>query len=140
MLQALATAEGSASQDADRDDRSTRVGRLTRQKVQTRVAHDYPVLCVPLCYLCRSLVGGNRPFVWRPSKSETRAFACCQVRVSRKRILESAAKVMELYADSRSVLELEFFGEVRTGGCTHAVCSIQAAALAAYRSGPKVAD
>lgn len=36
-----------------------------------------------------------------------------QVRVSRKRILESAAKVMELYADSRAVLELEFFGEVR---------------------------
>lgn len=53
--------------------------------------------------------------------------------MSRKRILESAAKVMELYADSRSVLELEFFGEVRTGGCPHAVCSIQAAALAAYR-------
>jgi E3 ubiquitin-protein ligase TRIP12 len=35
-----------------------------------------------------------------------------QVRVSRKRILESAAKVMELYASSRAVLELEFFGEV----------------------------
>ncbi len=103
------------------------------------VTYDCPVLCVPLCYLCRSLVGGNRPFVWWRSKSEIRAFACCQVRVSRKRILESAAKVMELYADSRSVLELEFFGEVRTGGCTHAVYSIQAAALAAYRSGPKIA-
>jgi hypothetical protein len=35
-----------------------------------------------------------------------------QVRVSRKRILDSAAKVMELYASSRAVLELEFFGEV----------------------------
>lgn len=32
--------------------------------------------------------------------------------MSRKRILESAAKVMELYANSRAVLELEFFGEV----------------------------
>ncbi len=33
--------------------------------------------------------------------------------MSRKRILDSAAKVMELYASSRAVLELEFFGEVR---------------------------
>ena len=38
-----------------------------------------------------------------------------QVRVSRRRILESAAKVMELYAGSRVVLELEYFGEVGTG-------------------------
>ncbi|GLI65665.1 hypothetical protein VaNZ11_009269, partial [Volvox africanus] len=38
-----------------------------------------------------------------------------KVRVSRKRILESAAKVMELYARSRAVLELEYFGEVGTG-------------------------
>lgn len=29
----MATAEGSASQEQDRDDRMTRVGRLTRQKV-----------------------------------------------------------------------------------------------------------
>ena len=38
-----------------------------------------------------------------------------QVRVSRKRILESAIKVMDLYAGSRSVLELEYFGEAGTG-------------------------
>ncbi|KAG2490174.1 hypothetical protein HYH03_011304 [Edaphochlamys debaryana] len=38
-----------------------------------------------------------------------------KVRVSRKRILESAAKVMELYAKSRAVLELEYFNEVGTG-------------------------
>lgn len=35
-----------------------------------------------------------------------------QVRVSRRRILESAVKVMELYARQRTVLELEYFGEV----------------------------
>ncbi len=40
---------------------------------------------------------------------------CHQVRVSRKRILESAIKVMDLYAGSRSVLELEYFGEAGTG-------------------------
>ncbi len=39
-----------------------------------------------------------------------------QVRVSRKRILESATKVMELYANGRALLELEFFGEVRAHG------------------------
>lgn len=35
--------------------------------------------------------------------------------MSRKRILESAIKVMDLYAGSRSVLELEYFGEAGTG-------------------------
>ena len=35
-----------------------------------------------------------------------------QVRVSRTRILDSASKVMELYASKRAVLELEYFGEV----------------------------
>lgn len=38
-----------------------------------------------------------------------------QVRISRKRILESAAKVMELYARHKVVLELEYQGEVGTG-------------------------
>ncbi|KAK9803385.1 hypothetical protein WJX72_003423 [[Myrmecia] bisecta] len=38
-----------------------------------------------------------------------------KVRVSRKRILESAQKVMELYASHRAVLELEYFGEAGTG-------------------------
>ncbi|KAJ9527361.1 hypothetical protein QJQ45_025630 [Haematococcus lacustris] len=38
-----------------------------------------------------------------------------KVRVSRKRILESAIKVMELYARQRAVLELEYFNEVGTG-------------------------
>jgi E3 ubiquitin-protein ligase TRIP12 len=38
-----------------------------------------------------------------------------KVRVSRRRILDSAVKVMEMYAKSRSVLELEYFGEVGTG-------------------------
>ncbi len=35
--------------------------------------------------------------------------------MSRRRILESAVKVMELYGRSRSVLELEYFNEVGTG-------------------------
>jgi E3 ubiquitin-protein ligase TRIP12 len=38
-----------------------------------------------------------------------------KVRVSRRRILDSAVKVMEMYAKSRAVLELEYFGEVGTG-------------------------
>jgi len=38
-----------------------------------------------------------------------------KVRVSRKRILESASKVMELYCSGRALLELEFFNEVGTG-------------------------
>ena len=38
-----------------------------------------------------------------------------QVRVSRQRILESAMKVMSLYAGGRAVLELEYFGEAGTG-------------------------
>eukprot|EP00798_Chlamydomonas_sp_ICE-L_P007521 gene7521-668_t len=38
-----------------------------------------------------------------------------KVRVSRKRILESAIKVMELYAKQRAVLELEYFDEAGTG-------------------------
>jgi E3 ubiquitin-protein ligase TRIP12 len=38
-----------------------------------------------------------------------------KVRVSRRRILDSAVKVMDMYAKSRSVLELEYFGEVGTG-------------------------
>jgi len=37
------------------------------------------------------------------------------VRVSRRRILDSAQKVLELYGGSRMILELEFFGEVGTG-------------------------
>nr|PNR54131.1 hypothetical protein PHYPA_007807 [Physcomitrium patens] len=38
-----------------------------------------------------------------------------KVRVSRQRILESAAKVMELYSGHKAVLEVEYFGEVGTG-------------------------
>lgn len=38
-----------------------------------------------------------------------------KVRVSRQRILDSAAKVMELYAGHKAVLEVEYFGEVGTG-------------------------
>lgn len=38
-----------------------------------------------------------------------------QVRISRQRILESAAKVFELYGAGRAVLEIEYFGEVNTG-------------------------
>lgn len=37
------------------------------------------------------------------------------MRISRKRILESAAKVFEMYGASRAVLEIEYFGEVGTG-------------------------
>ncbi|GBG69914.1 hypothetical protein CBR_g4741 [Chara braunii] len=38
-----------------------------------------------------------------------------KVRVSRQRILESAVKVMDLYASHKAVLEVEYFGEVGTG-------------------------
>ncbi|MFS7930047.1 putative HECT domain, armadillo-like helical, HECT, E3 ligase catalytic domain-containing protein [Helianthus anomalus] len=38
-----------------------------------------------------------------------------KVRVSRNRILESAAKVMEMYSSQKAVLEVEYFGEVGTG-------------------------
>ena len=38
-----------------------------------------------------------------------------QVRISRKRMLESAMKVMEMYASNRTVLELEYFNEAGTG-------------------------
>ncbi|XP_020591855.1 E3 ubiquitin-protein ligase UPL3-like [Phalaenopsis equestris] len=38
-----------------------------------------------------------------------------KVRVSRNRILESGAKVMEMYASQKAVLEVEYFGEVGTG-------------------------
>mmetsp|Transcript_5126 Transcript_5126/g.18736 ORF Transcript_5126/g.18736 Transcript_5126/m.18736 type:complete len:1950 (-) Transcript_5126:161-6010(-) len=38
-----------------------------------------------------------------------------KVRVTRSRILESATKVMELYASNKAVLEVQFFGEVGTG-------------------------
>ncbi|WOK98807.1 E3 ubiquitin-protein ligase [Canna indica] len=38
-----------------------------------------------------------------------------KVRVSRNRILESAVKVMEMYSSQKSVLEVEYFGEVGTG-------------------------
>lgn len=38
-----------------------------------------------------------------------------KVRVSRASILESAVKVMELYAKGRAMLELEYFDEVRQG-------------------------
>ncbi|XP_078448275.1 HECT ubiquitin protein ligase family protein KAK [Wolffia australiana] len=38
-----------------------------------------------------------------------------KVRVSRSHILDSAAKVMEMYASQKTVLEVEYFGEVGTG-------------------------
>ncbi|KAK1370334.1 HECT-type E3 ubiquitin transferase [Heracleum sosnowskyi] len=38
-----------------------------------------------------------------------------KVRVSRNRILESAAKVMEMYSSQKAVLEVEYFGEIGTG-------------------------
>ncbi|CAH8305538.1 unnamed protein product [Eruca vesicaria subsp. sativa] len=38
-----------------------------------------------------------------------------KVRVSRKRILDSAAKVMEMYSSQKVVIEVEYFGEVGTG-------------------------
>ncbi|KAL8115765.1 hypothetical protein AgCh_022317 [Apium graveolens] len=38
-----------------------------------------------------------------------------KVRVSRNRILDSAAKVMEMYCGQKAVLEVEYFGEVGTG-------------------------
>jgi len=37
------------------------------------------------------------------------------VRISRRRVLESAAKVFEMYGTGRAVLEIEYFGEVGTG-------------------------
>ncbi|KAL9141695.1 hypothetical protein ABFS82_14G121300 [Erythranthe guttata] len=38
-----------------------------------------------------------------------------KVRVSRNRILDSAAKVMEMYSSQKAVLEVEYFGEVGSG-------------------------
>jgi len=38
-----------------------------------------------------------------------------KVRVARNRILDSAAKVMEMYSSQKAVLEVEYFGEVGTG-------------------------
>ncbi|CAM6105259.1 unnamed protein product [Calypogeia fissa] len=38
-----------------------------------------------------------------------------KVRVARHKILDSAAKVMELYSSHKAVLEVEYFGEVGTG-------------------------
>ncbi|KAE8724707.1 E3 ubiquitin-protein ligase UPL3 [Hibiscus syriacus] len=38
-----------------------------------------------------------------------------KVRVSRNRILDSAAKVMEMYSSQKAMLEVEYFGEVGTG-------------------------
>ncbi|KAL6839690.1 hypothetical protein ACP4OV_030378 [Aristida adscensionis] len=38
-----------------------------------------------------------------------------KVRVSRNRILDSAAKVMEMFSNQKAVLEVEYFGEVGTG-------------------------
>ncbi|KAM7260004.1 hypothetical protein ACFE04_015745 [Oxalis oulophora] len=38
-----------------------------------------------------------------------------KVRVSRNRILDSAARVMEMYSSQKAVLEVEYFGEVGTG-------------------------
>ncbi|KAI5369720.1 putative E3 ubiquitin-protein ligase HECTD1/TRIP12 [Septoria linicola] len=49
----------------------------------------------------------ERPFLGRVQRQK--------VRISRSRILESAMKVMELYGNSSSVLEVEYFEEVGTG-------------------------
>lgn len=38
-----------------------------------------------------------------------------KVRVSRNQILDSAAKVMEMYSSNKAMLEVEYFGEVGTG-------------------------
>lgn len=38
-----------------------------------------------------------------------------KIRLSRKRIVESAMKVLEVYGSKRGLLEVEFFGEVGTG-------------------------
>lgn len=49
----------------------------------------------------------DRPFLGRAQRQK--------VRISRNRILESAIKVMELYGQSSSILEVEYFEEVGTG-------------------------
>lgn len=49
----------------------------------------------------------DRPFQGRLQRQK--------VRLSRTRILDSTAKVMEMYSGSSSVLEVEYFGEVGTG-------------------------
>ncbi|KAK3711489.1 Ubiquitin fusion degradation protein 4 [Vermiconidia calcicola] len=49
----------------------------------------------------------DRPFLGRVQRQK--------VRISRTRILESAMKVMELYGQSSSILEVEYFEEVGTG-------------------------
>lgn len=135
----MATAEGSASQDQDRDDRSARVGRLTRQKVQLYSLNAASAFALPHLFCaaesvapddlgiscCAVLCGAGVQLailyavyehdqISRPEHDPSEHLESKrQVRVSRKRILDSAAKVMELYGSSRAVLELEFFGEVR---------------------------
>jgi E3 ubiquitin-protein ligase TRIP12 len=49
----------------------------------------------------------ERPFLGRLQRQK--------VRISRSKILESALKVMELYGNSQSILEVEYFEEVGTG-------------------------
>lgn len=65
-----------------------------------------------------------------------------KVRVSRTRILDSAAKVMDMYSSQKAVLEVEYFGEVGTGlGPTlefYTLLShdLQKASLGMWRSNP----
>jgi E3 ubiquitin-protein ligase TRIP12 len=69
-----------------------------------------------------------------------------KVRVSRNRILDSAAKVMEMYSSQKAVLEVEYFGEVGTGlGPTlefYTLLShdLQKVALKMWRSGSSEMD
>lgn len=55
----------------------------------------------------RSMGGGRDLRVGRVQRQK--------VRIGRERILESAEKVMEMYCGQRTMLEVEFFGEVGTG-------------------------
>ncbi|KAL9101885.1 MAG: hypothetical protein Q9163_002906 [Psora crenata] len=55
----------------------------------------------------RDRLRDDRPFMGKLQRQK--------VRISRSRILESACKVMEIYGDSSSILEIEYFDEVGTG-------------------------
>ena len=84
---------GSSSEDSD----AVRVGRIPRQKVGGQARGRASV--VPTAHLL---------FVsWEGEET--------QVRVHRNQLLASAAKVLESFGASRTILEIEYFDEVGVG-------------------------
>ncbi len=60
---------------------------------------------LPCCPACHAFVNELLPA----------PLLTAQVRISRRRLLDSAGKVFELYAGAKTQLEIEFFNEVGTG-------------------------